>query len=302
MALVTAPVVFDIEQGRRDDPHVLNFQSDSKQFGNINDFYFFFEKETCGECTIVWITENPLYNDYLPDGVAEHSDDYPEVGMVGYPFYKKLEFTADETPSSWSVVAGSLPPGLTIDSTTLEITGTIAGTCYLDDDNVPFNQWFLNKNEWREADPIPYTFTIKPDCSDITKEWELPVFPDWNPYRESLLESIPYFEKSLIIKERIPVVSVIDKTGLCPPCGTEEIVTSKRLNTLKTTTKYQHGDMYDRFTTESTCAPFQLTENDTKPDVEIQEEITLYRKKSKVSEIDKSGLCNSCEDDDASST
>jgi len=259
----------------------------------------------CEGCVVSWLTEEILYNDYLPEGVTEHTDDNPEVAMMGYQYYKQLEYTVDgTTPTGFSIVTGALPPGLSLNSSTLEITGVPSVGCYTDDGNIPFNQWILNENEWRESDPRWYEFGVVADCDETPITYKIPVYPDWTPYKNSLSSSVQHFERDVIIKEYEEYVDArtIVRTGLCTPCDGDVVENKKtRLNTIRTDAKYQHNDMRDKFMTESTCDPYELTKK-SEPEVEIQEEITLYRREQKIQQIDRSGLCTPCEDDDASST
>lgn len=300
---VTAPTLFDITQGNT-GTHTLEFDTSYQRFGEWNEFWFFDGAEGCG-CTITWITDETLYNDYLAEGITEHSDTYPEVAMQGYQYYKQIEYTSEgTTPTTFSIVTGSLPPGLSLDPSTLEITGIPTVGCFTDNNNIPFNQWFVNDNQWRESDPRWYEFGLAADCDETPKTYKIPVYPDWTPYKNALGNSIPFFEKDVIVKkyEEVADGTVIDRTGLCPPCASD-VETPKKmiLNTIKTTNKYQHNDMRDRFLEESTCDPYELTEESV-PEVEIEEEIVVQRRESKTTKIDTTGLCPPCEDSNASST
>jgi hypothetical protein len=52
------------------------------------------------------------------------------MGFVNEPYYADLDAWGGTPPYTWSVYSGSLPPGLSLDPTTGEITGTPTQTGY----------------------------------------------------------------------------------------------------------------------------------------------------------------------------
>lgn len=109
---------------------------------------------------------------------------------------------------------------------------------------------------------------------ELEKEFTIPLYPNWTPYEDALDDSIQYFER---------------------------VVTTKTISASLNTTKveagveYQHEQMIDKFETESTCTPFELTENDPKV-VTIQEKI-ITKKEPRLKPIDTSGLCSCTEEE-----
>lgn len=125
---------------------------------------------------IEWLTYTLLYNDYLPAGET-HSDEYPNVAIGTFPYYHDLQFEVDSVinpvGSTLELVSGTLPDGLTIDFDTYEISGTPTQLCSIANENIPFNQWYLNGDGNRTADPINYTFTLRatgPETPGVPEE------------------------------------------------------------------------------------------------------------------------------------
>jgi len=249
---------------------------------------------SCG-CKITYITSSTLYNDYLPLTETEHNDDYPEVAMENYEFYKKIEYTADSEPEIFEIVSGELPNGLDIDLHTLEITGIPTLGCNIENGNIPFNQWHINEDSYRQATPsFEYTIIIKADCDEDSFPYTIPVYPNWTPYKDALNNSEQYFERPIKNKIITEYEYTYEKTigsELCP-CGTELTTEIKTSTIIENKYKYQHNDLIEHFETESTCTPFRLTENNEQ--LIITEEKIKPKVTSKLKPIDKTGLC--CEE------
>lgn len=267
---------------------INNESSVEYSYGSLYDY-------SCG-CIITYITPSPLYNDYLPLPETVHSDDYPEVAMENYQFYKKIEYSYDSQPNTFEIVSGELPEGLNIDLQTLEITGIPVLGCNTENGNIPFNQWELNDDSFRKSIPsFEYTIVIKADCDENSFPYVLPVYPNWTPYADSLHASVDYFErpiKTKTIKEYEDTYDVYTESGseLCPCSDQVKTVTEiKKEISFEAKYTYQHNDLIEHFESESTCTPFRLTEN--KETNEVVEEKLIQKKKSKLEPIDKTGLC-----------
>ncbi|MHC4713671.1 MAG: putative Ig domain-containing protein, partial [Planctomycetota bacterium] len=68
-------------------------------------------------------TDDQALSIYVPDDLVVTTSSLPD-GTVGVPYSETLAASGGVTPYSWAVVSGSLPAGLSLNSTTGEISGT----------------------------------------------------------------------------------------------------------------------------------------------------------------------------------
>ncbi|MHC4714654.1 MAG: putative Ig domain-containing protein, partial [Planctomycetota bacterium] len=68
-------------------------------------------------------TDDQALSIYVPDDLVVTTASLPD-GTVGVPYSETLAATGGVTPYSWAVVSGSLPAGLSLNSSTGEISGT----------------------------------------------------------------------------------------------------------------------------------------------------------------------------------
>ncbi|MHC4713163.1 MAG: putative Ig domain-containing protein [Planctomycetota bacterium] len=68
-------------------------------------------------------TDDQALSIYIPDDLVVTTSSLPD-GTVGVPYSQTLAASGGVTPYSWAVVSGSLPAGLSLNSSTGEISGT----------------------------------------------------------------------------------------------------------------------------------------------------------------------------------
>jgi hypothetical protein len=107
-------------------------------------------------------TDQQALSIYIPDDLAVTTSSLPD-GTVGTAYSQTLAATGGVTPYSWAVVSGSLPAGLSLNSSTGEISGTPTTS-----ETANFTVEVTDSNTPADTDQQALSITINPETLTIT--------------------------------------------------------------------------------------------------------------------------------------
>jgi hypothetical protein len=109
-------------------------------------------------------TDQQALSIYIPDDLALTTSSLPD-GQVGVAYSETLAASGGVTPYTWAVISGSLPAGLSLNSSTGEISGTPTTA-----ETANFTVEVTDSNTPADTDSQALSITISPAPSGLTYE------------------------------------------------------------------------------------------------------------------------------------